>query len=283
MPLALPAVTPFIVEADEPARDVKRAAVRYLEALLTYPAGGGSVTASRSRLAGRGLAANGVATAAPLLDSTGSGTVQVIYPQLGGLTADRASIMAVARVSTLRGRRLSQRTRVLDLRLAKREGRWLVTGLSSTGGRPPSRSTSGDLADRVLSSRKIVLSDTSAWDIQAGRVDDRLLRLLLRLSRKHTLSVCVLSTGHPQNVFGGTSVSNHIRGRAVDIWAIDGTRVSAYARRPDGERNPAWRLMSQAMSHGANEIGGPWAFAGRYGASFTNTVHQDHLHLGFKR
>ncbi|MGW0197166.1 hypothetical protein [Nonomuraea sp. NPDC003201] len=276
-------MTAFTVRSDEPAREVKRAAVGYLEALFNYPAGAGSVAAGRERLAEKGLSVEGASTAAPLLDGKAAGAVQVVYPQLGGLTANRASIMAVVRLSTVRGQKLTTRTRVLDLRLAKRGNTWTVTGLASTGGGPPSRPRPSKLATQVLASRKIILSDTSAWDVQRGRVDDRVLRMLLRLSREHTLSVCVLSTGHPAKVFGSASVSNHTKGRAVDIWAIDGKRVAAYARQSAGQGNPARRVMETAMRYGSNEVGGPWAFTGRYGATFTNTVHQDHLHVGFKR
>lgn len=279
----MPEVTPFTVAADEPARPVKRAAVAFLETLFNYPQGGGSLAASRERLAARGLPAQNIATAKALLHEDATGALQVVYPQLGGLTATSSSIMTVVRQAVLRDGKLTTSTRTLDVRLAKRGGIWGVTRIASTGGRATKAVGTSALARQVLSSRKIVLPDTARWDIQAGRVDDRVLRMLLRLSRDHKLSVCVLSNGHPANVYGSTSVSNHTRGRAVDIWTIDGKRVATYARQPGDARNPARVLMERALRYGSDEVGGPWSFATRDGGTFTNTVHEDHLHIGFKR
>lgn len=267
-PPVLPRVTPFTVAADEPARPVKKAAVAYLEALFNNPPGGGTPTAKQAR---------------DLLGDSTASALQVIYPQLGGLTKDKASIMAVVRLTLLRGEKLTTSTRTLDVRLSKRDGRWLVSGLASTGVGATRAPRANALVTKVLASRQITLPDSARWDLRAGLVDDRVLRMLIRLSRDHRLSVTVLSTGHPLKVFGSPSVSNHRRGRAVDIWAIDGRRVAAYAGEPANGQNPARALMDTALRYGSDEIGGPWSFAGRYGATFTNTVHQDHLHLGFKR
>ncbi|MEV4889841.1 hypothetical protein AB0K48_10685 [Nonomuraea sp. NPDC055795] len=273
----LPRSMPFTVNADEPARPVKRAAVAYLEALFTFGAGEGSLAAGRERMAALKLPVGPVTRAAGLLDGDAAGAIQVIYPQLGGLTADRASIMAVVRLSRQRGAELVTRTRTVDVRLAKRAKGWTVTGLASLGGTAPSDTKSGTPARKVLASSRIVLPDSARWDVQSGRIDDRVLRMLLRLSREHRISVAVLASGHPAKVFGSMSTSNHTRGRAVDIWAIDGRRVAAHAR--DKGPNPARTLMETAIRYGSDEVGGPWAFRG----AFTNTVHQDHLHIGFKR
>ncbi|MFE0155841.1 hypothetical protein ACFWY5_52520 [Nonomuraea sp. NPDC059007] len=268
---------PYTVNADEPARPVKRAAVAYLEALFTFGAGEGSLAASRARMAALKLPVGPVTRAAGQLDGEAAGAIQMIYPQLGGLTADRASIMAVVRLSRQRGPELVTRTRTVDVRLAKRVKGWTVTGLASLGGTAPRDAESGTPARRVLASGRIVLPDSARWDVQAGRIDDRVLRMLLRLSREHRISVAVLASGHPAKVFGSMSTSNHTRGRAVDIWAIDGRRVAAHAR--DKGPNPARTLMETAIRYGSDEVGGPWAFRG----AFTDAVHQDHLHIGFKR
>lgn len=121
---ALPEVTPFTVAADEPARPVKRAAVAFLETLFNYPQGGGSLAASRERLAARGLPAQNIATAKALLHEDATGALQVVYPQLGGLTATSSSIMTVVRQAVLRDGKLTTSTRTLDVRLAKRGGIW---------------------------------------------------------------------------------------------------------------------------------------------------------------
>ncbi|MGW0200457.1 hypothetical protein [Nonomuraea sp. NPDC003201] len=171
---------------------------------------------------------------------------------------------------------MTTRTRTLDIRLAKRGSAWRVTEIASLGGKRPGTSQAGPVGRKVLASNRITLPDSARWDIEAGRIDDRTLDVMLRLSRKHEISVTVLSTGHPFKVFDSPSVSNHTRRRAVDIWAIDGKRVAAKDVRVRA-------VMETALQYGSDEVGGPWAFSTRYGGSFTNTVHDDHVHIGFKR
>ncbi|WP_246266895.1 hypothetical protein [Nonomuraea typhae] len=265
---------PYDVPADEPARPVKRAATTFLETLFTYEPG---QAGDAARLTARGLPAAPLADAAPLLDDTARGRIQVVYPQLGGLTATRASIMAVVRLSVTGEGGALTRTRTLDLRLKKQGRRWQVTALASLGGRAPAGAAESLLARKVLAATRITLPDSARWDIRAGRVDDRILRMLLRLSREHRIAVTVLVSGHPEKVFGRASTSNHTRGRAVDIWAVDGRRVAAPAAVKGGD--PVRKLMERAISQGSDEVGGPWSFAG----AFTDTVHEDHVHIGFKR
>ncbi|WP_395111477.1 hypothetical protein [Actinomadura sp. SCN-SB] len=278
---ALPAVKAFVVAADEPAPAVKRAAVRFVEVLTNYGAGGGEARATGNRLAAAGMDPSLAGQAAPLLAKTDAGAGEVIYPQIGGLTAKSASIMAVVRLSTRRWTVITTTTRTIDIRLSKRPAGWAVTRIASTGGAAPQSARAlGPLAAQVLASKRIVLPDTARWDIQAGRVDTRVLRLMLEITKEHTISVTVVSTGHPFRVYGSESVSNHRQGRAVDIWAVDGRRVAEQRR---GGDVPARPVAIQALTTGANEVGAPWAVSKGGRASFTNTVHQDHLHLAFKR
>lgn len=154
----------------------------------------------------------------------------------------------------------------------------MVTELASLGGEAPATPTplSGS-ADSVLSNPGIDLPDSARWDIESGAIDARVLDLLAELARDHRLSVTVLATGHPNNVFASRRVSNHTVGRAVDIWAIDGRPV-VEQRQPDGALAALARSL---LARGVTELGGPWDLDGPGGASFANTVHQDHLHLGF--
>lgn len=72
-------------------------------------------------------------------------------------------------------------------------------------------------------------------------------------------------------------MSNHTEGRGADIWAIDGQPVVSL-RDPTG---PIPGLVQGLVNVGATEVGSPFDIDGPGGASFTNEVHQDHLHVAF--
>lgn len=119
-------------------------------------------------------------------------------------------------------------------------------------------------------------------DLRAGRVDDRVVAVLLSLGRDHRIVVTSLVTGHSrcavtgQRHGPGCTVSNHVLGRAADIAVVDGITISA--------RHPAVRgLMEQLAGlpdpYRADEIGGP-IDTGQPGV-FTNSFHADHLHIGW--
>ena len=104
---------------------------------------------------------------------------------------------------------------------------------------------------------------------------DAVLDAMLLLARDHSFSVTVLATGHPSEVFETPSVSNHTEGRGVDIWAVDG--VPVVAQRTDGSVVEV--MVRELLGAGVTEIGSPWDIDGPGGPSFTNVVHQDHLHV----
>jgi hypothetical protein len=288
---SLPAVTAYTVSPDEPAPDVKWSAVRFLEALTNYSDGGAAPEAAQARLAAVGVPSTLIAEAGPLL-ATGAAAGEVIYPQLGGLTSTTASIMAVIRTHLLHGGRVTSTTRTVDVRLTKRSDSWAVSALASNGGslpavdNVPSETASAgtgpvpSLANEVLTSPRIELSDTTRSDVRAGRIDTRILRLLLELTAQRRVAVTVLASGHPHEVFGTNRVSNHTRGRAVDIWAVDGRTVAQQRSEPS---SAARQLTLQALNAGATEVGAPWVLSAAGRSSFTNTVHEDHIHIGLDR
>lgn len=275
----LPAPPPYQSLPGEPAADAKKLAADLLQAIGTYEEGAGTVSGAEARLAG--IADPALAqVASPLLAPDAQAAVEIVYPQLGGLTDTQASIMVVARQRLLRDGAESSVTRTIDVRLARSAAGWAATSIESLGGEPPASPAPSALGQAVLGHDAIDLPDSARWDIEAGMVDDRVLQVLLDLAAEHQLGVVTLASGHPYNVFASQSVSNHTRGRAVDIWSIDGQAV-LLQRDPAG---PLHALVTRLLAgSGLTEVGSPWDLDPVGGPSFTDTVHQDHLHLGFKR
>ena len=257
--------------------ELKQAAADTLTALLTYDPGGGVVEAARARLE---TAPSDVAVAdkvAPLLDADDRAAADVIYPQMGGLVGIRASAMVVTRLrwEGNEGRRSEVRT--IDVRLVKRSGTWRVEDIASLGGEPVAvPDAASEAARRVLDHPRIELPDSARWDIAAGRVTDTVLTTLATIGDAHDVKVAVLSSGHPIEVFGSSHTSNHIPGRAVDIWWLDGMVVDQ--RAPAG---PLRSVVEQLLAAGVTELGAPFDLDGAGGANFANLVHQDHLHVGY--
>jgi hypothetical protein len=171
-------------------------------------------------------------------------------------------------------------TRTLDLRLRRAGGRWVLDQLASIGGDPVPRPARLPAAARlVLDDRRIQLPDSARWDIHRGAVSERLLRTMRAMAERQPYAVTVLVSGHPANVFGTSRRSNHTAGRAVDIYAIGG-RLVVHQHQGD---TSASRLARWLDGRPISELGSPWPLPGGDARSFTNTVHRDHLHVGFDR
>jgi len=264
----------------EPVPEAKQAAADAVQALTTFDAGPDPAAIAGAALARLGDPVELVGQAGPLLVAGAASAGDIVYPQLGGLTVEAASVMVVVRQRLLTDGVARAVVRTVDVRLARRGPAWAVTGIESTGGAPPEPAPAPSAAAApVLDNANIALADSARWDILAGGVDDRVLAVLAMVGREHRLDVTVLASGHPHEVFGSSHVSNHTAGRAVDIWALDGQPVLAQ-RDPSG---PLANLARSLLAGGVTELGGPWDLDGPGGASFTNTVHQDHLHVGFDR
>ncbi len=275
----LPAPERYVPLPGEPEPEAKRLAAEVVQTIGTYPIGAGDVSTASARVSTL-IDPTRILAADALLVPDAASSVEIVYPQLGGLTAAKASVMVVFRQTLLRSEGEQRVVRTADVRLERTEGVWKVTSIESIGGEPPIEPLTASLAGRaVLDSAAIDLPDSARWDIEAGRVDDRVLRLLDELARAHTLSVTVLASGHPYNVFEASYVSNHTVGRGVDIWAVDGEPVVLQQQ----VGSPVYALVQELLDRGAvTELGSPWDLDGGGSAvSFTNTVHQDHLHLAF--
>lgn len=278
-PVALTAPPPWTPTADEPVPEVKTVAARLVQTLTTYPFRGGTVAAAAARLRAAGFSDALVSQAGPLLvpDTASAGTV--VYPQLAGFSPGAASVMVVTRQLLRSAKADRVVTRTIDVELTFTGGAWQPAGVASTGGDAPRSSVPAANVAALLANPRVALPDTARWDLMAGRIDGRITDLLLSLAGTHRLAVTVLSTGHPRNVFGTNRVSNHTAGRGVDIWALDGRPVAA-SRQPG---SPVEQLVREVIAAGVTEVGSPFDVDGRGGPSFTNVVHQDHLHLAFKR
>ena len=270
---------PYVAPANEVEPQLKTAAAQALQAIFTYAPGDGTVDAAKRRLQALPALASVADKAAPLLDVEAWSESDIVYPQLGGLTPTGASVMTVVRLRRDGGRGETSVVRTMDVRLERRGDVWTVTDLASLGGDPvemPAELSAA--ARRVLDHPQIELPDTARWDIYGGRIADRLLDTLAGIADVAPVSVTVLSTGHPLEVFGSTRASNHIPGRAVDLWRV-GARVID-ARASDGPLRPQ---VDRLLAEKVTELGAPFDVDGPKGANFANTVHQDHLHVGFDR
>ncbi len=145
----------------------------------------------------------------------------------------------------------------------------------------PDRGDRAAPAEAVLANPKIVLRPEAEADVQAGRVDPRVLAVLLALSERFSLAgVGPFVTGHSYYVAGTNRPSNHAFGRAVDIGTIDGELVSP----PNGAaRQAALALASLPAPLRPDEIGTPFSELSGLPGVFSDADHQDHIHLGYDR
>lgn len=226
-----------------------------------------------------GASVEDVATAVAVLHHPdGWSRGEVVYPQLGGVSDDRASVMVVVErlIGDADGERSEVRT--LDVRLRLEGDVWRFEELASVGGTPvdPPDEPSPE-ARAVLDDPRIELPDSARWDILAGDIEPSLLRLMSRAADVSPYGVVTLSTGHPFDVFGTGRQSDHTKGRAVDIYRVDDrlvvddrTETSAGTR-----QFVEWFYDQPEVAR----LGSPCALDGYGGRSFTDVVHLDHLHV----
>ena len=271
-----PASSIWRPDSDEVYPNAKRLAAKVAQQLTTYDAAttpeaaAAAVTKRFDVKPGRVLDA---ARELVVRDAQSSSTV--VYPQLGGMTATAASVMVVVDQALAREDLVELERRTVDVRLRLDGDRWRLDSVNSGGGTAaPRPSTLSASAVTVLGHDSISLTDSARWDIYRGRIDDRLLRLLASAADRHDIAVTTLASGHPRNVFATDLISNHTRGRAVDIFAVDGQEV--VEQRAKGSR--AFKLTRWLFNQGIPELGSPWALDGPGGRSFTDVVHADHIH-----
>ena len=138
------------------------------------------------------------------------------------------------------------------------------------------------LIRHVLTDDRIVLDALGRVDVASGAIDRRVLATMAFLAANgRRIQVTCLRTGHAYRTSSGT-VSAHSTGDAVDIGAIDGTRITPGTQGPGSVTDHAIRLLLELQgAMRPDQIISLRSFPGR-----TNTLalpdHGDHLHIGFR-
>jgi hypothetical protein len=262
-------------EAEEYA-NAKRVAGRAAQRAVTYARGATARQVVESLLPAAASEAALAEAIEPVVEPGMRSEGEIVYPQLSGVTPTSLGAMVVTRqtLEDREGRRRSV-TRVLDVRLRRSGGPWSLERIASVGGSPRERPDDlSEAAERVLDSSNITLPDSARWDIHRGDVAPSLLSALADAARDRELSVAVLDSGHPPNVWASNQPSAHNSGLAADIWAVDGEPVIEQ-RTTD---SPAYKLAQEFLAGGARQLGSPWDLAPG-NRSFADPVHQDHIHL----
>lgn len=189
--------------------------------------------------------------------SDGSSTVRVAAPTLPAAVAKGTGAVLATGIGPL-----ATRGDIASVQLAS-----LIKGMPD-----------GDLGQLVLASGAITLNAQARDDISNARVDQRILAMLLAVSFDHEIEVTVLRSGHSRFVKGTQRLSNHISGRAVDIGAVDGRLVRQSNK---AARAILDQLLALPEPIRPTEIGSPWNTDDP--ETFTDSGHDDHLHIGFDR
>ncbi|MFJ2400194.1 hypothetical protein ACIOUE_02760 [Streptomyces xanthochromogenes] len=277
----LPKAVPWRPGPGEIEPAAKLAAVRLVEALGTWPAGQSGREAAAARLVALGVSES---LAVQLADESGSlapsadaAVVRVIDAQYGGILSDTASVLVVCDQPTLAGSAVHHGGTTVDVRLSRDSGGWAVTALHPAA--PGPAKALGPAARDVLAQSRIELPPASVADIRSGAVHDSVLRAMLQLAGSYRLSVSVVRSGHPLDVFGTDRPSDHPLGRAFDVWRIDGRPVVD----PSTSRSLITGFMRAGAAAGSYNVGGPVQLAGGATANqfFSDDTHHDHVHVGF--
>ena len=147
--------------------------------------------------------------------------------------------------------------------------RTLVDGLAASRER---------LAKRLAADERVLLDAAGRGDLQADRIDARVLALVAYLAESYgRVSVSSLETGHRLLARPGV-ISAHVVGRAVDVVALGGVPVAGH-QQPGGLTEDAVRkiLLLPAELRPRQVI----SLVGLGGPSFALADHFDHIHVGY--
>ena len=145
----------------------------------------------------------------------------------------------------------------------------LVTGLEKAKER---------LTKRLLEAEGVLIYQGGREDLEAGRVDVRVVVLLGYLAKRYDkLTVSSLFSGHRMFARPGV-VSAHMYGHAVDVAAVAGTSIAGH-QQPGGVTEDAVRsiLLLPSELQPRQVI----SLLGLGGPSFPLRDHGDHIHIGY--
>ena len=279
--LQLPVTSPWQPTAAEISPAVKVRAVRLLEALgswsasATDPLARPGLVAARARIARLGYDPSLADAVTVLLGSAGSAAVEVVDAQYGGILSSSSSVLVVLRQWRTEGRTVAAGGTTVDVRLVAASPRWQVTA-AHPASPSPAASRLGASAAQLLANPRVHLPVAARADLRSGTISSGVLAALHGLATAHVVDVSVVKSGHPLYVFGTNRLSDHPRGHAVDVWAIDGYPVVNPANRALVES-----VMRLGASLGAYQVGGPVDLDGGGLQYFSDNTHHDHIHLGF--
>ncbi|MFZ4240897.1 hypothetical protein ACOZGD_37760 [Streptomyces murinus] len=275
---ALPRTTPWRPGPGEVEPAAKLRAVQVVEAIGAWPEGHGGAAAARSRVAALGLPTALVGQAGPLAPAADQAALQVVFAQYGGILSRSASVLVVCRQWTRRGGEVASGGTTVDVRLSRGAHGWTVDALRPAHPGPPATALPADTR-AALSDARITLPPAAVADLRGGRVHSSVTRAMRALARSHRIEVSVVRSGHPLDVFGTDRPSDHPRGRAFDVWRIDGHAVVD----PATSRSLIERFMRDAAAAGSYNVGGPVLLTGGGpGQFFSDATHHDHVHIGFR-
>jgi hypothetical protein len=134
------------------------------------------------------------------------------------------------------------------------------------------------LSKRILNDSRISIYPGGRSDIEAGRVNIRVLVLMAYLAEAHgQVTVSCLISGHRLYARPGV-ISAHIYGLAADISTLGGTSIFGH-QQPGSVTEHAVRniLLLPAEMQPRQVI----SLIGMGGPSFPLANHDDHIHVGF--
>ncbi|MFJ9930343.1 hypothetical protein ACIRU5_30485 [Streptomyces misionensis] len=275
---ALPRTTPWRPFPGEVEPAAKERAVRLVEAIGAWPDGHGGPAAARSRVEALGLPAALAGQAGPLLLPADRAALQVVFAQYGGILPRSASVLVVCRQWLRRGGALTPGGTTVDVRLSRGTHGWTVDALRPAHPGPAARALPASTR-AALSDDRITLPPAADADLRGGRVHTSVAKAMRDLARTYRIDVSVVRSGHPLDVFGTSRPSDHPRGRAFDVWRIDGHAVAD----PATPRALIERFMRDGAAAGSYNVGGPvLPSGGGAGLFFSDATHHDHVHLGFR-
>ncbi len=133
-------------------------------------------------------------------------------------------------------------------------------------------------ASALLNNPKLGLTESARYDLEQGVVDARVIGLLEVLLQSYSIKVSVFKTGHSTYVKGSNRVSNHTLGRAVDIYEINGERVSSSSA--SARAVVAWLATGEGPLR-PTELGSPFGEFTDLPGVFTDSGHQGHIHVAW--